>query len=124
MATPKSLGEKIFYVDFTISAGEAVSTESVETGGGEVVGLIFPSSLDGASVTFSVSLDNTTFNNLYKADGTEYSVVSGINRYVVIDPNAFSGIRYVKIRSGTSGIPANQSAARTIYLVYRRRGFS
>ncbi len=42
------------------------------------------------------------------------------NRWIIIDPADFASFRYVKIRSGTSGTPVNQTGNRSLTVVLRQ----
>lgn len=79
-----------------------------------LAGIVIPAAFDGTSLTFQVSLDNETYVNLYKEDGTEYTLTVSTSRGVAVDLSVFAGWPYIKIRSGTSGAASVQSAARTV----------
>lgn len=89
---------------------------SVDLEGKTLLGIIMPSAWTAASLTFSVSADNTTFVDLYDSS-VEVSVAAGINRFIRLNPNDWVGIRYIKVRSGTTAVPVTQAAARAILLV-------
>jgi hypothetical protein len=98
--------------DWTIANSQTVS-DSVDTGPCELVGAEFPSTLTGASVTFQVSEDNTTFVPLYW-EGTEVQFTVAASRGLSWDPAKFAGWRYVKIVSGSA-----EGAERTITPLWR-----
>jgi hypothetical protein len=60
-----------------------------------------------------------TYNNVYDTAGSEKTVTADASRHIIIDPQDFAGTQYLKVRSGTSGLPVAQGAARTITLVVR-----
>ena len=73
-----------------------------------------------ASITMQGSRDGTNFFNLYKDDGTEYSLTATASRYIVLqNPNHFIGLKALKLRSGTSGSAVAQAATRALTLVGR-----
>lgn len=78
-----------------------------------------PDDWTAANLTFQVSSEpGGTFDNLYDQYGTEKTVVVAADRYISFDDPAFwLGVRYLKVRSGTSGVAVQQTAARTLYLV-------
>ena len=77
--------------------------------------IIMPSAWTAANLTFQYSdSENGTFVDMYDDAGTEYLVVAGASRGISLDPRAFVGKNFLKIRSGTSGTPVNQGAARTL----------
>lgn len=85
---------------------------------GRMFGIVMPAGWDAAVMTFQVSYDaGTTYNNLYDSTGTEVSYTVAAARFVLMT-NSFDwlGTQYLKIRSGTSGTPVNQTADRTIGL--------
>lgn len=77
--------------------------------------LIVPSDWVTATVvTFQAALEaegeTPSYLNVYEDDGTEYQVTVAASRHVILDPAKFAGIRWMKIRSGTSGSAVNQTA--------------
>lgn len=105
----------------TIAAGQSLSA-AVDLNRRGLAGLIMPAGWDAAGLSFRVSMDNQTFVNLYDTNGEATlpaSTVVAASRGIMIDPRAFVGFRYVKVRSGTSGSPVTQSAERAITLVVR-----
>jgi len=68
-----------------------------------------------ANYTFQTSADGTNYGDLRDMFGGEVTaVVVAAGDVIALDPATFAGIRYLKLRSGTSGTPVNQGAARTI----------
>lgn len=89
--------------------------------GRAIVGILLPATWTAAAITFSASPDDITYGDLYDDGGTEVtiasaSVVAGrfITNATILEKLASA--RYVKIRSGTTGTPVNQGAARTLIL--------
>ena len=81
--------------------------------------ILMPSAWTTAGLTFQVSVDGTTFFNLYDDSGAEVSVSTAANRAVYIPAAYFWGMRFLKVRSGTAAAPVNQGAARTLQVVCR-----
>lgn len=107
----------------SVVIANAASVSDVHDLGGLVpVGLFIPAAWTAASITFLVSPDGTTYYDMFDAAGTEYAVIVAVDRFIVLDPTAFSGIPFMKIRSGTKATPVNQGAARTIQLCLRDVG--
>jgi hypothetical protein len=82
--------------------------------------IITPAAWTAAAITFQASPDGVTYYDLWFNDA-EYTIASATvataaARSIVLDPAVFYGIRYLKLRSGTSAAPVNQGAARTITL--------
>ena|SRR5438105_12074245 len=101
----------------------AISTSlspSVYLDKGILVAIHMPSAWDTGNLTFQGSNDNVTFDNVYTDAGTEFAITAAASRYIIITSTAannLSGLMYIKVRSGTSGTPVTQTAARTIYLI-------
>lgn len=87
--------------------------------GGAPVGIQMTAAWDAANLTYQVSADNTLFQNYYDSAGTEITTTAAAARFIRLNPPDYAGIRYLKIRSGTSGTPVNQTADRALQLVYR-----
>lgn len=77
-----------------------------------------------ANLTFQHSADGVTYGNVYDQFGNEVTVTvptaaSSAAVTIILSPGDWWNVRYVKIRSGTSGTAVNQAAARTIKVVCR-----
>ncbi len=101
--------------DCVISNGQSLSA-SVDLGVYRLVGISIPSTFEPTTLTFQSSYDGSTWANVFK-DGIEVSEPVGTNRRIVLDPSKFYGIRYVKVRGGTSGSATTVSADRTLKLI-------
>jgi hypothetical protein len=88
------------YIDLKAAAianGAALSP-AVPLGEKTLVGIVMPAVWTTAAITFQVSVDDATFNELYDGAGNATSV---------------------KARSGTSASPVNQGQASVLQLVTR-----
>lgn len=103
----------------TIALGESLSGE-VALQGYRLVGIATPTDWDAATLTCSLDPDGSgTFRDVYD-DAGELVLSGGGNRVTFFSgANASRGIvgEAIKIRSGTTGVPVNQTAARTIILL-------
>lgn len=86
-----------------------------------IIAIQMPTAWTAAAITFqgSPSLQDP-FQDIYDQGGTEISITVDASRYVVLDQDTRSklmGLRFIKLRSGTTGTPVNQAAERTIELV-------
>lgn len=73
-----------------------------------------------ASITFAVSDDGTTFQPLYDSGAELAFAAAAADRYISLNDaqvKLFSCWQYVKVRSGTAGVPVNQGADRTLELL-------
>jgi hypothetical protein len=101
----------------TIAASASLSG-ALDLGARTPVGIILPSGWTTASLTFQGSVDGSTFFDLYNAAGVEVTVTNGqASRWYALDPSDFYGVRYLKIRSGSSGTPVNQTSQVTVTVV-------
>jgi len=105
-------------VEFTIANGESLSAAAV-IGGLSPAALIMPSAWTAANITMQASQDGTNFYNVYESDGNEYTITAAALRFILLQVADMPSVRWLKFRSGTSGTPVNQGAARTLTLVVR-----
>ncbi len=111
-----------FYGSQTRNATIAINTSlsgAVDITGCTVAGIIMSAGWDTASITAQASVDGTNFYNLYDEFATEVTVSAAASRFIRLSPADWWGVRYVKLRSGTSGTAVNQTAARTLKVVCR-----
>lgn len=90
------------------AASSAIPIASYRRGG-----FIIPAAFTGASVSFKVSQDGTTWTALYNSSNTLISITVGTDRAYPLPTEAF-GFEYVQIVSAS-----NEAAARSI-LVSRK----
>lgn len=105
-------------VPVTIANGVALSSiAAIE--GADIVGVEMPAAWDAAPLTFQASGDNTTFKDVFDDSGTELSIAAAASRYVslVTAIKQLRGVRFLKVRSGPTGAPVNQTAARQLWLI-------
>lgn len=76
--------------------------------------ITIPDLWTAANLTFRVSHDGVTWNDLYDKAGTEYTVTAAAGRAIILPITDFHGIRHMKVRSGTSALPVLQTADRAI----------
>lgn len=82
--------------------------------------ILMPAAWDAANLTFQACDTATgTFQDVYGDDGTEISVTAAASRAIVVNAKQASllPLSHIKIRSGTTGTPVAQTAARTIKLI-------
>lgn len=102
----------------SIASGAAL-TGAVDLGAQRLHRIVIPAAWTAAAISFQSSADGTTFADLYDVNGEVVLPVAsvGASRAVIVDPAAFLGIRYLKLRSGTGASPVNQAAQRDLTLV-------
>lgn len=101
----------------TIANGASLSG-AVDLRGLRLAAIVMPADWDAANLSFQASLDDGTYFNVYTTAG-EKTVTAADDRYILIPPDDFAGAQWLKVRSGTAGVPVNQTAARTITLLLR-----
>ena len=108
----------------TIANGANLS-DAVNLRGEVLVGVRMCAVWDAANLTFQVSMDDVTYLNAYSGAGAEHVVTAAASRHIWVDPNAFAGYRWLKVRSGTVGTPVDQTTGadpRLIELITRGIG--
>lgn len=100
----------------TIASGASLSG-AINPGPCAAFALQMPATWTAANLTFQASFDGVTFGDLYDEAGTEIVVTASASRFIILEPARWLGVRYFKIRSGTSAAPVSQGAARTIRVV-------
>lgn len=99
----------------TIANGESLS-DAAELLSLTLIGILIPAAWTSAGLTFQASADGTTYGNLVESSGEINIGTLAAGAFVSLDPAKFLAARYIKVRSGTSGTPVNQGAARSVVL--------
>ena len=99
----------------TIANGASLS-DAIDCAVARLGRITLPAAWTAAALTFQVSPDGTNWFNLYDAAGTEYTAQAAASRAVIIPVADFLSVRYLKVRSGTSGAPVAQGAERALTL--------
>jgi hypothetical protein len=112
-----------------ISAGQSLSNAVDCSGSTRVIRINMPPEWDGANLTFQLSPDGNVFHDLYNVTIPSTGGADAFHTYeaVVARPHANSvivvplgfgtGVSFLKVRSGTSGVPVIQSADREFSFV-------
>jgi hypothetical protein len=109
-------------VTATIANGAALSG-AVDLGQNRLFAVQMPTTWTAAGLTFQASSDGITYFNVFddsSVPGTfiETTWTAAASQYqVVASPAKWIGIRWLKIRSGTAGVPVNQGGARTLTVI-------
>lgn len=103
-------------LDVDILDGASLSA-AVNLQGGIITGIYVPASWTTAALTFQAcDTADGTFVDMYDSDGNEISVAIGSSQFVAINPTNFYGVNFIRLRSGTTGTPVNQSGDITLTL--------
>ena len=100
----------------TIAISATVS-DAIDLGGASLNAIVTPLALTGTTMTFQGSHDGTTYNAIYDTAGAAVTVTVAASRFIPLAPSDFSGVRYIKVVSGSA-----EAAARSITLVGRILG--
>lgn len=85
--------------------------------------IIMPAGWDAAPMTFQSSEDDVTYRDMFGSAG-ELSIATALGRSVVLtfdQVTNFERFRYIKVRSGPTGAPVNQTAQRDLILLADER---
>lgn len=116
-SSPDSNGE-IFTTTVTIANGQSLSG-AVDLSSYTLVGLVMPAAWTAAAITFQGSVDNVNFFDVCDQNAEINVGAAAANKYILLSPATFVGLRYLKIQSGTNAVPVNQGQQTTITLVLR-----
>lgn len=99
----------------TIASGQT-ETGVIDTGGMNLVGIMFPATFTGTTVTFEMcNTSSGTFVPVVSTtSGTALSYTVAQAKYSAIDPTPFLGIKFLKIKSGST-----EGTARALVLSLR-----
>lgn len=109
------------YDSLTVTIADAASLSDAGALNGRVLcGIQLPSGWSTQHVTFQGSVDGSNFFDVYDATNTEVTISSAAaSRFYQLEPAKFAGLKFVKVRSGTSAAPVTQSGIDIITLVAR-----
>lgn len=100
----------------TIANGASLSS-AVDCTLGRPNRIVMPAAWTAAVLTVQTSYDGTNFNNLYDIYGAEYTIQAAASRSILLPIADVIGVRYMKLRSGTSASAVNQAAERALTIV-------
>jgi hypothetical protein len=97
----------------TIAAGESLS-DGLDCTGGNIIRLTMAASWTPANMTFQISTDGTFYNDLFRPDGEEVTMVVVPGAAVVLGHigDWLKAVAYLKVRSGTRNYPVRQAERR------------
>lgn len=112
--TPAIISNISGYRDTTITVifdSTASLSGAINLGNRRIKGIRIPTGWGTANLTFQSSEDaGVTYQNLY-ADDVELLMTAPASTILIANPRYFIGRKYLKIRSGTSGVPVTQNGA-------------
>lgn len=121
-----SYGRNRNAIPFTIENGAALSDE-LGVGADRIVGIVMPTDWTAANITLQAAVGQSatnppviTWGDVVDDAGTELVLATApsADEYVAIaDTRPLLALGVVRLRSGTVGVPVNQGAERTGYLI-------
>jgi hypothetical protein len=100
-----------------IASGQSLSGP-VALGTTRLFGILVPAGWTAAGLSYQASVDGVNYFELYTDAGTEVTSIVAASQVVVLSsPVQWLGISYLKVRSGTVGIPVAQGSAVTLTLI-------
>ena len=114
-AIPVTTGQ-ITVVTATLASGTNISA-NIDLGTSRLGRIAMPADWTPADLTLQTSYDGSAWNNLFDKDGGEYTIKAAGARSILIPLSDMLSVRYLRVRSGTSGAPISQAAARNLMLI-------
>jgi hypothetical protein len=113
--------QNLFTVDVTIANGGSAAPPEL-TEGYALVGIEMPAAWTAAALGFEVSIDGATFYTAYDNAGNLLQATVAASRHIVFPLDSAIYGPFLKVKSVGAGtdVAANQGAARTLRLVFRR----
>ena len=105
-------------LDVVISDGTSLSA-ATSLAGRILVGIYIPASWTAANISFQAANNVAdTFVDVYNTSGSEFLLTGAASSvYLPVDPINFYGVNAIKVRSGTTATPVNQSGDITLTLM-------
>lgn len=113
------LHQRDFRATSAVIANGASLSAAIDVGDAMPVAVLMPAAWTAADLTFQASIDGTNWFELIDAFGTPATAKAAASQIVVLPASETYWLRYLKIRSGTSGVPVNQGAERTLTVISR-----
>lgn len=98
------------YTDDVTVANGATNSSQIDLKDKTLLGLFMPAAFTGTTITFLTSqVLGGTDVTVTDGAGTDYSVTVAASKYVPVDPQKFLGVRFLKVKSGST-----EGGARTV----------
>lgn len=113
----RKLGGAKTYATVTVTTAADGLSDVIDLGGLGVRSIEMSTAWTNASLTFmgAVKSTDTMSSVRVTTGGTELTYTTTGGYVLNVDPDNFSGLRYLQARSGTTATPVAQAAARTLY---------
>lgn len=111
--------KKLRTVVATIASGASVS-DAIDIGAAELVAISMPAAWTTASITFQNTVDDSTYQAVNDAAGSEVAVLLPVaSKNIIFSFAGIKGFGKLKLVSGTAALAVNQGAERLITLVIK-----
>ena len=98
-------------------ASSGTTSQAIDVGEWLIAGIVTPAALTGVAFTFTGALtESGTYRPLVDSTGAAISVTVSADDHVLIEPQTFAGVSWIKLVSGSA-----EAAAREITLVLHKR---
>jgi hypothetical protein len=100
----------------TATIAESASlSDAIQVNGAGICEISLPAEWTTGDLTLQASMNDSDFRDVYDKDGTELVIKAAAGRHIHINPADLPMLAdAIKLRSGTSGTPVAQAAAREI----------
>lgn len=108
--------------EVSIPTGATGLSAAIDIEGYTHAGIIIPSGWQTANITFKAGVTATgTFYDVYDNDGDELTVIAAASRAISFStaPVSLPAFRFIKLRSGTTGTPVDQTGSPTLTLILK-----
>ncbi len=108
------------YMTKTVTIVNATSLSAVlDLEGRTIAGVLMPAAWTAANLTFQgADLSAGTFADVNDNAGAEVAVTAAAAK-MITGFSKLDGLRFIKVRSGTSAVPVNQLADRVLTLILK-----
>jgi hypothetical protein len=118
LVDPSNQSIELYQATATIAVGATGLSDTIDLNGFTPFYLKLPDTWIPAVLSTSISFDGTVFSDVFDA-GAEITLTGVTGKFIPIDYTKFVGVRYLKLRSGTSAAPVNQTATRLVTIFAR-----
>ena len=110
-------------ISVTLSTTSTGQSDAIDCAGATLSSILMATSAwTNASMTFLGSIDGSNFYDIYGSTGNEIAYTTTASRLMTFDPAFWLGMRWIKIRSGTTATPVAQAAERTLIAMLQGLG--
>lgn len=105
-----------FFAPVAILNGTALSA-AINIGNKKIVGIVMPAAWTAAGLSLQACDTLTGTYSEVASVSAVVAITAAAGQVIVIDPATMPALPFIKVRSGTSGVPVNQGADRALTLI-------